>query len=202
MIPSAAVWTHLDYLDLTTLTVSGRASIVSDMVSSHAAMLTELIGERVRGVETSLRAQGRTLIDLGPLDALADRMISVLPATILAERHVGPVYRPGQVCRFMDISKQALHERTVRRSLLGVRTVEGTWVYPAAQFLRRQPLSGLREVLAAFGRETTTDLTVAAWLNSPKPILGGKTVYEWLAKGKALDTVVELAGRAAHRLSA
>lgn len=111
---------------------------------------------------------------------------------------IGPFYDTnGAQVALGGVTKQAVSQRVNGRRLLGLRlAADGTnrerMVYPVWQFgtgvLRHMP-----EVLAAAGYtpdRPTTGWTVAAWLRTADPLIGGMTPLSLLKAGHQAKVLV------------
>lgn len=139
------------------------------------------------------------------IDALAREMATLLPA----ERphpyrdQVGPCYTTAVVATLLGLSRQAVHGRAGRGTLLAVRTSDGHALFPTFQFTDdRQVLPGLKQALAPFHRAGIDAWAVADWLTTPAAALGGTTPAHWLHQGQPSGPVAAAAGTAAARWSA
>ena len=141
-----------------------------------------LVGQELNRLETHYAGQGRSLAELGAPQELAERMVSTLPSPSPWDELIGPFYGPAQVARALgDVSRQAVADRRQRRTLLGLKTADGHWVYPVFQFDRHNSvLSGLPELLRILAASDVDDWSLAGWLASPLRSLGGRTPIEWL----------------------
>ncbi|MGH9380722.1 MAG: hypothetical protein ACRD2Z_08935 [Thermoanaerobaculia bacterium] len=120
---------------------------------------------------------------------------------------VGPFYdTDGARAALGGVTKQAVSQRVTAGRLLGLRLAsDGSgrdrMVYPAWQF-RDSVLRALPGVLQAAGYSAERPVmgwTIAAWLTSPNPELGGMTPVKLLAAGHA-DRVVSAAAEVAVSL--
>jgi Antitoxin Xre/MbcA/ParS C-terminal toxin-binding domain len=180
-----------------------RAYVVQVATRSPAAEATvDRLLARVRGplleIERRYRAQGRSVADAG-LDEIASRMTAMVPATSPVNAQFGPFYRTDQVARLLGITRQAVADRIRKRSLLGMRTKEGTWVYPTFQFVDRGILSGLSDALRCFDFTVADGWAVAAWLTSPSAVLGGRRPLDRLRAGDGVADVLAVARDAMRR---
>jgi hypothetical protein len=155
------------------------------------------VRESLLDIERRYRATGRSVTDLG-IDEVARRMASAVPAPSPVNEHIGPFYRTDQVVSLLGITRQAVSERLGKRTLLGVKTREGVWVYPVYQFENRGILPGLPEVLRSFDRRSDR-WAVAAWLVSKDARLGGERPIDRIRAGVELDRVKFLARDASRR---
>lgn len=99
-----------------------------------------------------------------------------------------------------NISREAIAERRDRRTLLALRTTDGSYVYPVFQFdAHNEVLPVLVEVLQCFDGKNVEGWTVAGWLVASQRSLQGRSVVDMLASGRASEKVVELARAQAAR---
>lgn len=148
-------------------------------------------------IEEEYRRQGRSVAELG-VDELAGRMAAVVPAPSPVNARFGPFYRTDQVVSLLGVTRQAVADRVRQRSLLAMRTEEGTWVYPVLQFERGRVLPQLPTVLRAFDR-AYDGWAVAGWLVSPNAALSGERPVDWIRASREAERVAELARLTARR---
>ncbi len=162
-----------------------------------------LVGQELKRLETRYAGQGRSLAELGAPQVLAERMVSTLPDPSPWDDLIGPFYRSAQVARVLGgISRQAVADRRLRRTLLGLKTADGYWVYPVFQFDRRnRVLSGLPELLRILAASGIDDWSLAGWLASPLRWLGGRTPIEWLRSERDAETLRAITRDAARRFA-
>lgn len=133
-------------------------------------------------------------------DILADGESEVIA------RQLGPFLSSRAVQQRAGISRQALHGRRSRWAIIGVPTDDHTepLVYPVRQFVDLRAatvLPGVREIATALAEVIPDALTIATWLDSANPDLGGRTAYEWLAEGGEINEALASAARDARRLA-
>jgi hypothetical protein len=161
--------------------------------------------EAIVKLEEQFREHGRALEDLfeSP-QQLVERSLSVVPSPSPWTEALGSFYDTTRVRHLLgSVSRQAVMDRVKRRTLLGLRTSDGKWVYPVVQFTRRdQVAKGLAEVLQTFDPALVDDWTVAGWLVSSSPLLDNLAPIEWLKRGRDAETVRALARDAARRFAA
>lgn len=92
----------------------------------------------------------------------------------------GGFYDAADVARLLGTSRRGL---ALRKDLLLLRTGAGRPVYPAFQFQGRTPLPGLRAVLDALPERLLSRWTLAGWLVTPAPELGGERPTDALRAG-------------------
>lgn len=156
-------------------------------------------------VEKQYEEHGRALDELfdSPQE-LVERSLQVVPDPSPWNETLGAFYDTTGVRQVLgDISRQAVMDRVKRRTLLGLKTSDGRWVYPVVQFARRnEVVEGLADVLQSFDPGQVDDWTVAGWLASDTPSLDGLSPLVWLREGRDPATVLALARDAARRLAA
>jgi hypothetical protein len=153
-------------------------------------------------------AFSRTLAEIGvderefDAEALGRRGALLAASELVWGRQVGTMLSSREVTELLDVTRQAVHDRTQRGSLLAVRGSDGGILYPAFQFgPNGRPLPGVPEATRTLAPVVETTYTIAAWFTSPEPELGGATPSDWLRGGGDPDAVVEQARREAARLA-
>ena len=124
----------------------------------------------------------------GPAQALALAVLEQDLADQEWSAHVGPALSQADTARLLKVSVQAVSKSA---GLLRVRNRDGRVVYPVVQFDGRRVLPGLPEVLALLDGPLLP-LTVASWLVTNAPALGGRTPVAALRDGD-LELVQRLA---------
>lgn len=162
------------------------------------AYVEEVVG-RFRQRLTERYASGASVHRVEDPDAVADRLALLVPlvqsGNQMAEL-VGPFYDTAGMRTLLGSTRQAIHDRMVRGTLLGVRTAEGQWIYPTFQFdgsLPRRELADLLKALRGGPR-----WSVAVWLRTPDEELDDLSPEQWLSKGGDRDVVLRLARHVAH----
>jgi hypothetical protein len=125
-------------------------------------------------------------------------------APLLWAEAVGERWDTTATAEFLGISRQALHERVKRGTVLGLPGRGTTW-FPTWQFdlLARTVRPVVLDIVEAF-REELGDLdayTVAAWATSRQPGLAGLTPADWLGSGHDERKAVQAASRTARKLA-
>ncbi|MGI8873076.1 MAG: hypothetical protein ACR2KP_01860 [Egibacteraceae bacterium] len=157
--------------------------------------------ERLDLIALDYARAGRSVAELGTADELAERMLAVVPTPSPWDEIVGPVYRTAQVAAVLGgVSRQAVADRRARGRLLGLRTSDGVWVYPAFQFTGSTVLPGLTDLLGCFDGDSVDGWTLTSWLRSPRAGLDGRSVLDLLAEGD-VERAVALAHDAGTRFA-
>ncbi|GAA5107144.1 hypothetical protein GCM10023339_04800 [Alloalcanivorax gelatiniphagus] len=163
-----------------------------------AAYVEEVVG-RFRQRLTERYASGTAVTPVEDPGAVADRLALLVPlvqpGNPMAEL-VGPFYDTAGMRTLLGSTRQAIHDRTVRGTLLGVQTGEGQWIYPTFQLDGDQPRKDVVEVLKVL--RGGPRWSVAVWLCTPDEALDRLSPEQWLTKGGDLDAVLRLARGLAH----
>lgn len=140
----------------------------------------------------------------GEPEALGERAGLAAAAGAVWADHVGPfVDTQGVMAVLGDVTRQAVSQRVRGGRLLALRTGDGAFVYPLWQFRDGRPLEGLAQVLEAAGYDPdrpATGWTLASWLSTEDPALGGEP-RTLLAAGR-IDAVLDAAGDVRAELGA
>ena len=97
---------------------------------------------------------------------------------------IGPCLTQAAAANLLGITPQGVAKRAAMSELLRVMNGDGRPAYPLFQFAGRRTVDGLGPVLRTLGG-IDDDLTVAAWMTTPKPLLGGRTPVDALRGGDA-----------------
>ncbi|MCL2785562.1 MAG: hypothetical protein FWD55_09095 [Propionibacteriaceae bacterium] len=138
------------------------------------------------------RLTGLNLSELGPLDAVADRMVASLPRTDSVWKDIaGPVYTSRGLQKWLGISRQAISQHAKERRILRLITADGISVFPAFQFDDHgHRLPHLKDVLDILYEGLDDPWTWATWLNTP--IRNGESYADRLRQGE-WESVLEQA---------
>lgn len=160
-----------------------------------------LVWENLQKLERTYEASGGSLSELGSPEELARRMVAVMPTPSPWGDLLGTFFSPGKVARILgDISRQAVADRRNRGTLLGLKTADGTWVYPAFQFDdNHRVLPGLAAVVRTLRESEIDDWTLASWLMTQQVALDGRSPIEWLRADLDQEQLSSVAMQAAHR---
>jgi hypothetical protein len=141
----------------------------------------------VNGLAIALEDAGRPAS--GMVDPLAAARLRAGQARQELLARAGGAYQAHEVARMLGVTRQAVHGRYKRGSLLGLPQGDAEILYPACQFTRDgQVLSGLGEVLSAFRVESPW--TRLAVLMAPSAATGGGTPLDALAAGDRSSAVM------------
>ncbi len=155
--------------------------------------LASVVAEHERaGIETA-----RVLGD--PEEYAKRAVLATAPVPSEWDELVGPFLVSEGVQARLGISRQAVAAKAARRRLLRVLTSDGVHLYPVWQFADNGVVAGLPEVLALFPEEAVDGWTLAAWLRTPDPDLGGAP-YDALFRGEEAR-VMAVARTAARALT-
>lgn len=171
--------------------VRDRAEYKAALMDALATGVDSLVAEDAPGLGDDPRA-------------VAARMIAAVPRAHVYDDLVGPFYGTDAVRRMLGgVSRQAVHDRANRRTLLQVRTSDGVSLYPAFQFEGDGVSPRVRRVLSAFRDVPVDGWAVATWFSVPAVDLDGLTPRDWLGDLHRDDAMVlALAQRAAIRWAA
>ncbi len=168
----------------------------------YSDRVADLVRSGLAEKAATYQQAGRDLGELGSPEELAERMVATVPRVSPWDELLGPFYGTTQTCKLLGgISRQAVTDRRERRTLLGLQTADGRWVYPRFQFdERNEVIAGLGPVLQCFDRGVD-GWTLAGWLVSPLRSLGGRSVVAWLRDGDEREPVLVAARDAARRFA-
>ncbi|MHB2022111.1 MAG: hypothetical protein ACYCO3_02080 [Mycobacteriales bacterium] len=150
--------------------------------ASHRQFLAELAAElAIRDPDGSALAQVDDPAQLAR--QAADRAVDT---AAIWEGHLGAFYDVNGVRELLGRSGKLITKQAVskRRDLLALRTGSGRVVYPSLQFRGSAPLPGMRQLLDLLPDQLVSRWTLAAWLVSAQPDLGGDTPADLLAAGQ------------------
>lgn len=130
-----------------------------------------------------LESRGGSVDELGEACAIAALVAEAyLPKRWELDDEVGPFFETSGVCERLGVTRQRVHALANQGRLLKVMTTDHVAFYPAFQFDGREPVHGLREVLAEFA-EAEDPWMVATWFISPDPGLDGRSPIQALRDG-------------------
>lgn len=146
-----------------------------------------------------------------PLDDAAARYVAKGVESVLSslrarrawERHLGQLLTHKQMLEVTGWTKQNLSQAVREHRVLRLEATDGTagyWSQGLTETEPHRPLAGLKDVLRIWAQAGTAAWTVASWLSTPQPELGGRTPRQALSGGDHQD-VAALARQAAGRLA-
>lgn len=184
-------------------TVAEPAAAYAARPAPYPRQVADEILDRLEELSREYERAGRSLAELAPASELATKMVAIVPSPSPWDDLLGPFYGSRQIETLLgDVSRQAVAERRRRRTLLGLRTADGAWVYPAFQFSDEgEVLPGLPAVLQCFGDGVVDDWTLAGWLVSALSSLGGASPIGRLRSDGDAASVLAAARDAARRFA-
>jgi hypothetical protein len=172
-------------MTLTTLTQRDpRHTVALDgLDEERRAMDTEFATDLMRELEAGVRslvADNAPVLRIGPA-AIAARMLAAVPRAHVYDETIGPFHTSEGVRTLLGVSRQAVHDRVRRGTLLQVRTSDGVLLYPAFQFDGADVPARLRSALTAFRDAPVDGWAIASWFSVPAEELDDLTPRQWLA---------------------
>lgn len=162
-----------------------------------------------------LERRGQTIDDVGGVEAVVHAMEAALPVVNELARRAGPVHTTNQLRRLLPgvhahpLGDQAVYNRVKARTLIGAKTMEGQWVYPAFQFQPRpgrlQPRDDvltLWRLLPAVDQDRFDAWSLIAWLTGARRDLDGQAPLAWLDTHGIDDRLQRAAGQVRRRAAA
>jgi hypothetical protein len=118
---------------------------------------------------------------------------------------VGDRWDTTETAEFLGVTRQALHDRVKRGTLLGLPGRGVTW-FPNWQFdlaaRRARPVvAALLQVFRGMDRPLEP-VEIASWAQVPQPDLDDVAPADWVAEGRPDEAVVASARHSAARLAA
>lgn len=134
---------------------------------------------------------------------LAEKMAASLPASHTYNDITGPFYDTAGLTQWLGISRQAIHQKVAKHTLLACPTADGGTVYPAWQFLPNgATIPALPEVLSTLADGTDDPWMLALWMQAPSDLLDAHRPSDWLRKGGDPQRVLTMARNTAARWTA
>jgi hypothetical protein len=141
------------------------------------------------------------IADTDPAE-LAEQLLAAVPTRHDLDRLTGPFYDTAGLTKWLDVSRQALDDRTKKGTLLMCPLQDGTRVYPAWQFRNdRTTVPHLAALLKILRVGAESPWTVATWLRTPLSQLDGVDPVSWLDRGGEPEAVLAVARADADRWS-
>lgn len=146
-----------------------------------------------------------------PLDAADAKYVAAGVKTVLSnlrarrawENHIGAILTHKQALEVTGWSKQALSQAVRDRRVLQLKAADGAvgyWSGGLTDTAPHTPILGIKNVLSAWAHADVEGWTIASWMSSPQPELGGRTPRQALLDGDA-PAVTTLAQQASARLA-
>lgn len=166
--------------------------------AAHERELLARVGALVAERSRAMRAQGRSLEELGDVEELAERMVAALPGKHPYDEPLGPFYDTAGLVAWLGISRQAVSDRVRRGTLLACRTADGHLLYPSLQFGRDGSVRpGVVDAVGELTRRGADGWAVATWLTTPSPVFDGHSAVDFLVLHRSSATSVERVARQA-----
>lgn len=144
-------------------------------------------------------------LDQSEAEELGRRGAEAALAPLIWGEAVGERWDTTETAEFLGVSRQALHDRIRRGTLLGLPGRGTTW-FPTWQFERteRQVRPVVPQLLTVFSRLTQPlqPVEVASWARQRRPELDGLSPADWIAGGRPDADVLTVARRSAALLAA
>ena len=141
----------------------------------------------------------------GEAETLGRRGAEGALAPLIWGEAVGERWDTTETAELLGVSRQALHDRVKRHTLLGVPGRGVTW-FPIWQFdlACRQVRPVVAETLKVFCRlpQRLQPVEVASWARQSRPELDGLSPADWIAGGRPDKAVVAAARHSAAALVA
>ena len=136
---------------------------------------------------------------------LGRRAAETVFAPLAWSEAVGDRWSTTEAAEFLDVTRQALHDRLKRGTLLGVPGRGVTW-FPTWQFdiARREVRPVVASMLRALRQleRPLEPVEIAAWAQQPRSDLDDLAPADWIAAENADEQVLAAARRTASHLQA
>ncbi|WGI35793.1 MULTISPECIES: hypothetical protein [Mycolicibacterium] len=160
-------------------------------VREYADQLLAIIEVKLKAQLSTINAADIDLAVLGPVDAVAENMLSQLPASHPFDKTIGPFYDLTGAANRMHVSEDTARARAAAHEVLACPTAEGDMVFPTFQFNSDGAVvAGLDRVLTALAAGTADHWQVALWLTTPNEQLKGRTPVAALREGASVVQAV------------
>lgn len=144
-------------------------------------------------------------VDLDEARELGRRAADAALAPLIWGEAVGERWDTSETAEFLGVTRQALHDRLKRGTLLGVPGRGVTW-FPIWQFdlVDRRVRPVVAELLQVFRSmdRPLEPVEIASWAKVPQSDLNDVAPGDWVAEGRPDQTVVTAARHSAARLAA
>lgn len=164
--------------------------------------LLELLTHSVHRTFADARVHGVPAEVFADIEAIAASMTSALPTGHIYDQLVGPFYNTSGLTQWWGVSRQAVAKAASTRAVIACQLDGGRWVYPTWQFSDSGTVyPDLLTLWSTLCAEADA-WTCATWLRSPLAVLDDRSSVQWVAEGRSIEPVLELARAAARRWAA
>ena len=144
----------------------------------NSGLMRSVSVDEVRAISELARVASKDAV------AVATEVLADDVANARWRDQIGPCLTQTAAAALLGITPQAVAKRAGAFELLRLVNGDGRPAYPLFQFSGRRVVDGLGAVLRTLG-QIDDDLTMAAWLTTPKRSLGGRTPVDALEEGDA-----------------
>jgi hypothetical protein len=193
---------------------TGRRSEASGHSPAQRRKLTRDVEALLERYLLRLEQRGVTLEDVGGMEAILGAVEAALPAANSLAERAGKVYTTRQLQTLLPgvhaepLKDQAVYNRVRSRTLIGAKTADHRWVFPAFQFQARpgrlqprQDVIDLWQLLPPADDRRVDAWTLISWLGGPRQDLAGLTPLQWLDQHGIDERLQRAAGQVRRRAS-
>jgi hypothetical protein len=180
----------------------GREATMTDLAAFEQQIMRSVAQKVHDRVRKAREAQlGPEMF--GDPEDIADAMVAALPLGHVFDEVSGPFYDTAGLSRWLQMSRQALHQRVARHAILACPLDGDGVVYPTWQFLDNgATIPSLAEVLATLAEGTDDAWMIALWMRAPSEDLEGEPPSGWLRNGRDPERVIAMAYQVASSWAA
>ncbi|WP_377449716.1 hypothetical protein [Rhodococcoides fascians] len=164
--------------------------------------LLDLLTRTVRRTFADARASGVPADVFADVEAIARSMTSALPTSHIYDQIVGPFYDTSGLTQWWGVSRQAVSKSVSTGAVIACQLDGGGWVYPTWQFTDSGAVYSDLLTLWSTLRAAADAWTCATWMRSPIADLDDRSAAQWVAEGRRIEPVLELARSDARRWAA
>ena len=164
--------------------------------------LLDLLTHSVHRTFADARASGVPADVFADVESIVRSMTSALPTSHIYDQLVGPFYDTSGLTQWWGVSRQAVAKASSTGTLIACRLDGGGWVYPTWQFTDSGTVYPDLLTLWSTLRAAADAWTCATWLRSPLADLDVRCAAQWVAEGRPIEPVLELARADARRWAA
>jgi len=171
-------------------------------IADFERRVMRVLGPKLRELLQRASAANINLEDLfGAPEQVAEKMAASLPTSHNFDDISGPFYDTAGLAKWLGISRQAVHQKVAKHTLLACPLADGGGnVYPDWQFLPNgATIPALADVLRVLADGTDDPWMIALWMQAPSNLLDGNNASDWLRKGGDPQRVMTLARDIAAR---